>query len=76
MKNIGDKLKKDSDDLKSGLENMAMDDDAQFDTYIEKAINKRIRKIAAKTCIIILASIVAVIFCINPVVSLFFPNAE
>lgn len=76
MKNIGDKLKKDSDDLKSGLENMAMDDDAQFDTYIEKVINKRIRKIAAKTCIIILASIVAVIFCINPVVSLFFPNAE
>lgn len=40
MKNIGDKLKKDSDDLKSGLENMARMTTAQFDTYIEKVINK------------------------------------
>lgn len=49
--------------------------DRDFDAYIEKAINRRIKKIAARTFIVMLAAVVAVIFCISPLMRLIFPDA-
>lgn len=64
MRNIDDELKK-----------MNMEPDSEFDAYVEKAINKRIRKTAAKTCIAIVAAAIVIYFCVSPLISMCFPNA-
>ena len=81
-KNINDDLKNlamdqpevpEKDPTDAGRPSMGYDKD--FDAYIEKAINRRIKKIAARTFIVMLAAVVAVIFCISPLMRLIFPDA-
>lgn len=45
--------------INDDLKNLAMENDKDFDAYIEKAINRRIKKIAARTFIVMLAAVVA-----------------
>lgn len=64
MKNINDDLK-----------NLSMENDKDFDAHIEKIIDRRIKKIAVRTFIVMLAAVIAVIFCISPLMRLIFPDA-
>lgn len=57
------------------LNDMGMQPESDFDAYIERAINSRIKKIAAKTCIIITAIVILIFFCISPLMNLCFANA-
>ena len=60
MKNIDEKPRAAADD---------------FDRYIERTINLRIRKIALQTFACIIAALVLIFFALSPLMNLVFPNA-
>lgn len=76
MRNISDKPENaDELNMDDALKKMSMDHEPDFDTYIKKTINNRIKKIAAKTCITIIAAVIVIFFCISPLMNLCFTNA-
>lgn len=70
MKNIDEELKT------LNMEEAEPKPDEDFGKAIEKAVNKRIKQIVFKTLAVVIGIILVITLCINPVMSIAFPNAE